>query len=444
MKKIKTSSTHRIFGFWTATSLVIGNMIGTGIFFLPASLASIGSISILGWLVTAFGALCLAYVFSRLTIVYPKSGGPYTHSKDAFGNFAGFQMGWGYWIMGWTSNAAVSIAFISYLALFFPALKTDRILSFLGALCVLWTATIVNCIGLRAGGRVQLITSILKVCPLIIVPLAGIFFIDTQNYFPTHQPDTSLFHGVSSAFALTLWAFIGLESATVPADSVENPERTISRATLFGTGLVAIVYLFTTIVLFGLIPANILASSHAPFVDAAILIFGSWVGPVIGICILISIYGGLNGWVLMQGQVPHSMAQEGLFPKAFAKESKDGTPVFALIISSVSASILMFLTLDNTLADRIEMVVEVGAVMTIFAYLFSALSTYVLFRGSNKNIYAHLTPTLHIAILGGALYSIFAIYGAEIRTLLYVGVGFIIGIPIYLWGRRDAKQIVKT
>ena len=437
---MKIPSTHRIFGFWTATSLVIGNMIGTGIFFLPASLASIGSISILGWLVTAFGALCLAFMFSRLSLVYPKSGGPYTHSRDAFGNFIGFQMGWGYWIMGWTSNAAVSIAFIGYLSLFFPMLSTHRWVSFIGALVVLWTATIINCIGLRVGGRVQLITTILKVCPLIIVPLVGLFFIDTQNYFPTHKPDTSLFQGVSSAFALTLWAFIGLESATVPADSVQDPGRTISRATLFGTGLVAIVYLFTTIVLFGLIPANTLAQSHAPFVDAAILIFGTWVGPVVGICILISIYGGLNGWVLMQGQVPHSMAQEGLFPKAFAKESADGTPIFSLLFSSIAASILMFLTLDNTLAKRIEMVVEVGAVMTIFAYLFSSISTYVLFGGPTKNPYAKLTPALHITVLGGALYSIFAIYGAEMRTLLYVGVGFIIGIPFYLWGRRDAAK----
>jgi basic amino acid/polyamine antiporter, APA family len=397
-------------------------------------------VSILGWLVTAFGALCLAFVFSRLSLVYPKSGGPYTHSRDAFGNFVGFQMGWGYWIMGWTSNAAVSIAFIGYLSLFFPALSTHRRMGFMGALAVLWTATIINCIGVRAGGRVQLITSILKVCPLIIVPLVGLFFIDTQNYFPTHKADTSLFQGVSSAFALTLWAFIGLESATVPADSVRDPGRTISRATLFGTGLVAIVYLFTTIVLFGLIPATTLSQSHAPFVDAAVLIFGSWVGPVVGVCILISIYGGLNGWVLMQGQVPHSMAQEGLFPKIFAQESADGTPMFSLVFSSVAASILMFLTLDNTLAKRIEMVVEVGAVMTIFAYLFSSVSTYVLFRGSKNNSYARITPALHIAILGGALYSLFAIYGAEMHTLLYVGVGFMVGIPFYLWGRLDAAK----
>lgn len=436
-----TPSHARIFGFWTATSLVIGNMIGTGIFFLPASLGSIGSVSILGWLVTAFGAMCLAFVFSRLSIVYPKSGGPYTHSRDAFGNFIGFQMGWGYWIMIWTSNAAVSIAFISYLSLFFPILATHHLISFLSTLAVLWTATIINCLGLKEGGRVQLITTILKISPLVIVPLIGLFFIDTHNYFPTHKPDTSLFQGVNSAFALTLWAFIGLESATVPADSIKDPTRTISRATLSGTGIVAFIYLFTTIVLFGLIPADVLAKSNAPFVDAAILIFGSWVGPVIGICLLISIYGGLNGWILMQGQIPHAMAQEGLFPKAFAKESSNGTPIFSLIISSLAASFLMFLTLDNSLVDRIEMVVEVGAVMTIFAYLFSALSTYVLFRGPKKNAYAQLTPALLIAILGGILYSLLAIYGAEIRTLIYVGIGFIIGIPIYLWGRRDAAKV---
>jgi len=431
---------HRIFGFWIATSLVVGNMIGTGIFFLPANLGAIGSISILGWLVTAFGALCLAFVFARLSIVYPKSGGPYTHSRDAFGNFLGFQMGWGYWIMMWTSNAAVSIAFVSYLSLFLPILREHRIWSFLCSLAVLWVATLINCVGIREGGRVQLITSILKISPLIVVPIAGVFFIDVHNYFPTHQANISPFEGINSAFALTLWAFIGLESATVPADSVKDPGRTIARATLFGTGLVAIVYVFTTVVLFGLIPAHTLATSHAPFVDAAVLVFGSWIGPIIAICILISIYGGLNGWVLLQGQVPHSMAQEGLFPKIFTKSTSDGTPLFGLILSSVAASILMFMTLNHTMANQVKMVVEVGSVMTIFAYLFSVLSTYALFRSSTNNPYAKFTPALHIASVGGALYAVFAIYGAEMRTLRYVAVGYIIGIPIYLWGRRDAAQ----
>ncbi|MBM3468441.1 MAG: amino acid permease [Alphaproteobacteria bacterium] len=437
---MKSVSNHRIFGFWTSTSLVIGNMIGTGIFFLPANLGAIGSISIIGWLVTAFGAMCLAFVFSRLSLVYPKSGGPYTHSRDVFGNFIGFQMGWGYWIMGWTSNAAVSFAFVSYLSLFFPVLAQNRIINFIASITVLWIATVVNCIGLRVGGRVQVITTFLKLSPLIIVPLVGLFFIDSSLYFPTHKPDVSPFQGISSAFALTLWAFIGLESATVPADRVQDPGRTISRATLFGTALVALVYLSTTIVLFGLIPANVLATSHAPFVDAAILIFGSWVGPLIGLCILISIYGGLNGWVLMQGQVPHSMAQEGLFPKIFAKESRDGTPVFGLIVSSIAASILMFLTLNKTMAEQVKMVVEVGSVMTIFAYLFSALSTYKLFNNSSKNKYAKLTLGLHIAILGGILYSLFAIYGADKQTLIYVGIGFLLGIPVYTWGQKDAQK----
>lgn len=435
------ANNHRIFGFWTATSLVVGNMIGTGIFFLPANLGAIGSISILGWLVTALGALCLAFVFSRLSIVYPKSGGPYTHTRDAFGNFLGFQMGWGYWIMMWTSNAAVSIAFASYLSLFFPILREHRIWSFICALGVLWLATIINCLGIREGGRVQLITSILKISPLIVVPIAGIFFIDVQNYFPMHQADMSIFEGMNSAFALTLWAFIGLESATVPADSVKDPGRTISRATLFGTGLVACVYVFTTIVLFGLIPAHVLASSHAPFVDAAVLVFGSWIAPVIAVCILISIYGGLNGWILLQGQLPHAMALEGLFPKIFSQESADGTPVFGLIFSSIVASILMFLTLNHTMANQVKMVVEVGSVMTIFSYLFSVLSTYFLFRNPTANPYAKLTPTLHMASLGGAFYALFAIYGAEFRTLIYVALGFLIGIPIYLWGRRNASTI---
>ena len=152
--------------------------------------------------------------------------------------------------------------------------------------------------------------------------------------------------------------------------------------------------------------------------------------------------GGLNGWVLLQGQAPHAMAQEGLFPKAFAQESKDGTPVFGLVASSAAASLLMFLTLNNTMADQVKMVVEVGAVMTIFAYLFSILSVYALFRGPTKNLHAKLTWPLHIAALGGILYAVLAVYGAGTRTLIYVGIGFIAGIPIYGWGRKEAAKAV--
>jgi APA family basic amino acid/polyamine antiporter len=417
------------FGFWTATALVIGNMIGAGIFFLPASLAAFGPISLASWLITATGALCLAYVFARLSFVFPKSGGPYTHSRSAFGDFVGFMMGWGYWTMTWTSNAAISLTFVSYLHLFLPQIQENSGIEFLVALLILWGTTLINCLGVTIGGIVQVITAVIKVSPLILVGLVGIFYIHPSNYFPLNVSGSSGGDAINAAAALTLWAFIGLEAATVPADSVDNPGKTISRATLFGTTLAAVVYCLITVVLFGVVPASQLAQSKAPFAEAASMIFGPWVVPVIGVCILISVYGGLNGWVLLQGQIPEAMAKEGLFPKLFAKVTKNNTPVFGLIFSSILVSILLIFNMNSCLIEIFKLVVLVGVVMTLIAYLASALSVFSLIKPVSFG--------LKIAVLGGAAYSIWAIIGAGSYVITLCLMGYIAGIPIYWWTKHD-------
>lgn len=429
----------RSLGIWTTTCLVLGNMIGTGVFYIPASLASIGSISIFGWVLTAIGALSLAFIFAHLSHIMPKHGGPYAYTRDNFGDFTGFLVAWGYWTMCWTSNAAVSLAFTSYLAHFFPILAVSKIAATFVTLGFLWFTTLINCFGLRYGGIVQVTTVILKVIPLALVGIFGLFYIDTHNFTPWNISGESNFSAINSAAALTMWAFIGLESATVPTDSVRNPERTIPRATLLGTSLGALIYILTTIVLFGLISPEKLALSHAPFVDAAELLFGSQFSPFVAFCVLASIFGGLNGWVIVQGQLPYALAKDGLFPKQFAQTSANGTPIFGLIICSMMSGI-MILASNERFVDQFTLITMVGSVMTLFAYLFAALSAFLILRRQRiQGTTQTISRAFSIAVFIGCFYALWAIVGSGIGILKWVVIGYILGIPLYILTKHQQK-----
>ena len=427
----------RVLGFWTATSLVLGNMIGSGIFYLPASLAHVGPISILGWMITAVGAVSLAYVFSKLSLHNPSAGGPFSFTRQAFGDEMGFFMAWGYWIMAWSSNAAVSLAFVSYLSHFVPLLAESKIASFSVATALIWLTTFLNCRNLKYGGIVQVLTVIIKISPLVAVALVGWYYIDFNNYIPFNPNHDTPFEAINAAAAITMWAFIGLESATVPAESVENPGKTISRATLFGTLLGALIYIIITAVIFGLIPSDKLAQSSAPFVDAANLIFGPWIAPVVGFCVLTSIFGGLKGWIIMQGQIPYALAKEGLFPKAFKKLSDNGTPVFGLVFTSILMTILMSMNYSKSLVTQFNNMILIGTIMTLGTYLSSALASIKLLRHSFT---VKLKPQVIFAVILGSAYCIWAIFGSGIENLMICFIAYACGIPVYIFSKWQNRR----
>ncbi|MBS1884883.1 MAG: amino acid permease, partial [Actinobacteria bacterium] len=328
----------RSMGIWMATALVIGNMVGSGVFLLPASLAgAAGPMSLVGWVFTGAGAILLAFVFSRLGRAMPHTGGPYTYARRAFGDFIGFQTAWGYWIAAWAGNAAIAVAFVGYLAVFWPQVGTDNLLAALVGIGVIWLLTAVNVMGTRETGAVQVVTTILKFVPLAIIGVIGLFFIKGSNLTPFAPHGT--FSAISAAAPLTLWAFIGLESAAVAAGEVRDPEKNVPRATMYGTLATTIVYILGTVAVMGVIPATVLANSTSPFADAAGVMFGGSWDKVIAIVALISTFGALNGWILLQGRVPLAAAEDGLFPAQFAKvHGKRNTPVFGLVVSSVLVS----------------------------------------------------------------------------------------------------------
>ena len=436
----------RELGLPTATALVVGNMIGSGIFLLPASLAAVaivsGSGSLLAWALTGIGAMLLAAVFATLGRAYPKTGGPYTYARRAFGDFIGFQTAWGYWIAAWAGNAAIAIAFTGYLTVFWPSLGNSNLAMAAVTIGVVWLLTAVNVFGVRATGVVQLVTTVLKFAPLALVGIIGLFFMKADHFTP-FAPNglgtgDGMWGGITAAAALTLWAFIGLESATVPAEEVKDPERTIPRATILGTLVTSIVYIVATVAIIGVLPLARLAESTSPFAAAAAEMFGGTWGKVVAAVALISTFGCLNGWILIQGRIPMAAANDGLFPARFSRlHGRRGTPVFALIVSSVLVSGLIAMNYNKSLIDQFTFIILLATLTTIVPYAFAAAAEIYLFMIERERFSGRrFARDTVIAALGFA-YAIFAIWGTGWDI---IGKGFLllmVGIPVYVYmGRR--------
>ena len=420
-------------GLWMCTALVVGNMIGSGIFLLPAALAAYGPISIAGWIVTSSGAIALALIFGRLARLLPKTGGPYAYSREGFGDFAGFLIAWGYWIALWAGNAAVAVAFAGYLGFLFPVIAESPLAGLGVALSAIWLLTWINIRGVREAGTVQLVTTVLKLLPLLVIAVAGLAFIDPGHFTPINVSGESHVTAVAACAALTLWAFIGLESATVPAGDVAEPERTIPRATIFGTVLAAGVYVIVTVVAFGVLPVAELRTSTAPLADVAGVMWGALGGSLVAIGACISTFGTLNGFTLLTGQVPLGAARDSLFPRQFARLSKAKTPVFGLVVSSLLASLLIAMNFTKGLVDQFVFIILLATLTTLVPYLFCALAELMIFITTGRTLAGRrLAPVACLAGVG-FLYSAWAIYGAGQEVVFYGFLLLLAGVPVYVW-----------
>jgi len=414
-------------------------MIGAGIFLLPASLAKYGSISLLGWLFTATGAIILAKIFSNLSkIIVNKSGGPYRYSKEGFGDFIGFLVAWGYWISVWISNAAIAIAIIGALSFFFPVLETNSILAVVVGLSFIWFFTWINTKGVKASGKIQVVTTVLKLLPLIFIVLIGGFFFSLDNFLEFNLTGESNFATFPVVAALTLYAFLGIESASIPAENVENPGKTVSKATMLGTIITTCVYIFGTIVLFGVLPTDILQNSAAPFAEAGEIIGGKYTGYFIAAGAAISGIGALNGWILIVAQIPMAAAKDRMFPRIFKKENKNGAPVLGLIIGSVLSSIVMLMNFSEGLVDQFTFMVNLTVLTCLVPYLFVS-AAYIIILIERK---IHVNSIIKTFILGllGFSYSVWAIYGSGADVVFYGFLLLLLGIPFYAlmqWNKRE-------
>jgi len=425
---------RRSLGLAATTSIVIGNMVGSGVFLLPASLAAYGAYSLWGWIVSTAGALLLARVFSRLARRAPLAGGPFAYPHEVFGDFAGFLLAWMYWISIAAAVVSIAVAFVSYLTTFVPLLGTSKLAGAAAALAATWVLTGVNILGVRAAGRLQLITVILKISPLLVFALCGVFYFD-PHMLTAGKIGLSAPAAINSSAALTMWAFLGLECATIPADHVKDPERTIPRATLYGTAIAAVFYILCTTAVMGIIPAEALARSNAPFADAAKVLWGGWAGYLIAFAAIVSCFGALNGWILMSGQFPQAAARDNLFPKLFEKESDRGTPAMGLVFSSVVGTVLILMNYGHSLVSTFNVIILIATFFTLVPYMLCSMAELLLGRGEEARARNTVLACLAFA------FSLWATAGAGRDTLYWGTLLMLAGLPLYAWQKwRQAEK----
>ena len=432
--------TRKKLGFWTSSSLVVGNMIGSGIFLLPASLAAYGSISIVGWLISGLGAAALAFVFMELSKLLPgSSGGPYVYSRSGLGDFAGFLVAWGYWASIWCTNAAIAVALVSYLGVFFPALNSNGFLAVCVGLGIVWSVVWVNSRGIRNAGVFQLITSVLKIAPLLAIGIFGLFYIEVDHFFPVNISELPNYRVITATATLTFFAYMGLESATIPAADVEDPARTIPKATCVGLVVTALVYIIGTVSLMGIIPAEQLQYSSAPFADAAAMMWGPWAKNLVAIGAIISTLGALNGWILIQGQIPAAIAKDKLFPPIFGKRNSRGVPAVGIVLSSVLLSVLMIMNYSKGLVKAFEFTLLLASMTALIAYLFTSAS-YVLVSFRKQGVTRHTLTRVMIAGIA-FLFSVWAIAGSGMEIVYWGFILLIFGLPIYVWMKIRNRKV---
>ncbi|MFF5138735.1 amino acid permease [Streptomyces sp. NPDC013157] len=435
------SGPRRTFGLAAATALVMGNIIGGGIFALPAAVAPYGTVSLLAFVVLSVAAVLLALLFGKLARRSPVTGGLYVYPRDAFGPFAGFLSAWSYWTMCWVSIAALAVAVVGYVDVLVP-LHGNHVLEGAVALAALWLPAAANFAGTRYVGAVQIVSTVLKFVPLLVVATVGLFFVDTDNFGPFNASGDSTPGALAAAAALLLYSFLGVESAAVSAGEVENPERTVGRASVLGTLGSAVVYILGTVAVFGLVPHDKLVKSGAPFADAVNAITGGgWGGTVIALVAVASIVGCLNGWILMAAQMPYAAARDGLFPKPFAKVGKGGVPGFGVWAVAVLGTLLIALNYTAGPDTTFRVLVLITTFTGCVPYLLSAAAQlYWLAQGTRHRVRpAGLVRDLIVAALSFA-FSFWLIAGAGYAAV-YQGVLFLFaGIPVYVWLRGRQRE----
>lgn len=412
-------------GLLAATALVVGNMIGSGVFLLPASLAPFGALSLAGWGITLGGALLLALTFARLSAHWPQTGGPYAFARNGFGETAGFLIAWSYWISIWCATAAIAVAFAGSLGAIFPQLVATPLRGAACALAALWVCTAINLAGIREAGRTQVITTLLKLVPLLLFGGVAIWYVDAQHLqMPKLEAGATLPGAIQATVALTLWAFLGLEAATIPAGSIEDAKRTIPRATIIGTLLAGIATILTCTAVLGLLPAEKLKDSAAPMAEAAHALWGP--GAAIGVALvaMVSCFGALNGWVLLSGQIPLAAARDDALPARFGHLDARGTPAFGIVVSSLLASVLVVSNYTRSLVQLFTFSILLSTAASLLPFVVSSAAW--LRRGEGGKIVASLA----------LLYALYALIGTGREALIW-GAGLLaVGWLMHLWRRR--------
>ncbi|MBK1811084.1 amino acid permease [Clostridium sp. YIM B02505] len=428
-------------GLLIATALVAGNMMGSGIFMLPATLAGITGPggTIMAWLISAACSICLAITFARLGSKYPKTGGPYEYSKVAFGEFTGFMNAWLYWNGSWIGNAAVILAICTYTSSLVPALSNGHVAFIFGTI-VLWIFTGINILGVRRAGKIQTVITIFEICFFIFFIIITALHFNVANIKPLFPSGKGL-STVNGAAVNTLWAFIGLESAAITAGEIKNPEKNVKRSTILGISIAAVIYICINFFAMGSISQEALANSKAPFADILSQYFGGGVSTFITLAVIISILGTTVGWLLSTARVGFAAAENGVFPKAFGKvHPKFETPYVSLIIGSVLLNILLYMNYNKSLVGAFTFVILLATLAYLPVYAMTALAEIKIMmkNGQIKNFSTFIKCALIPLI--GFVYACWAIYGSGWQVIGYGALLAALGVPFYFYMKKSGRR----
>jgi APA family basic amino acid/polyamine antiporter len=438
------------FGLTAAIALIVGSIIGVGIFNLPTSLAAYGPITLVSMALTTVGALALALLFAALSRRLPADGGPYAYARVAFGNPLGFANAWSYWITAWAGNAAIAVGWVLYVEHFINT-GHQKLYSILLVLVGLWIPAVINLTGVKNMGAIQVITTVIKFVALAFVAIVGLFYIKSANFTPWNVSKESAISAIGGGMAIALFSYLGVECAAVAAAKVRDPDRNVPRATILGTIATAIVYLLSLTVVFGVVPTSKLANATAPFSDAVNTMFGgTWVGNVLAVAVIISGFGALNGWTMICAEMPKAAADDGLFPERFKRISKRGVPAYGIVASTVLASIAMIINyLGSNGATVFTTLVLMTGITAAIPYAFSALAQLKWRVIDHRTMQTpRFVRDMVVAVLALLFSILFIVYSRNTGHSFWVywapyflaAGALLLGIPVYLAQRRHMAE----
>ena len=420
--------TQRPFGFWTATALIVGGMIGSGIFLLPVAIAPYGWIGVVAWIVSILGAVTIGYAIARLGQAMPEETGAVAITARVLGPVVGVLVGWAYWISTWTTIAAIAGAAVSYLAVFAPILTARPINGALATIALIWLFTASNLFGARTAGKVQVVTTIIKLVPLfaVIAILAWLGGSGTAR-LPSWPGTSTGYAGLTAAITLTLFPLLGFEGAGMISERVRDPARTVMRATIIGTIVTGLLYVLVSSGIAFALPTDRLLASSAPFALFVETYIGASAGKAVAAFAAVAAIGALNGWVLLQGEVPLGMARAGLLPRWFGQVNARDVPVRVLILSSILASLLVASTASRSLSGAFQFAALLTTCTVL--WLYAAVCVSALRRGL-----ARTPAALGLAFTGWAM------VGAGLEASGWGLVLTVTGLPVYWWAKRARRE----
>jgi basic amino acid/polyamine antiporter, APA family len=454
-EETQTFKTGHSLGLPHATALVMGSIIGVGIFSLPYAIASYGPISLVAMALATVGAIALAAMFAVMSRRMPAGGGPYAYVRAAFGDGWGFSQAWLYWITAWAGNAAIAVGWVFYVEKFLNKGGATG-WSIVIALVGLWIPAAVNLTGVRSMGAFQVWTTVFKFIPLALMATLGLLFISSGNFTPWNTSGDTNLSAIGGAMAICLFSYLGVETASVAAAQVRRPEVNVPRSTIFGTVASAVVYMLSLVAVFGILPAHVLArdanqASYSAATDH--IVGGSWAGNLVALAVVVSGIGALNGWTMICAEMPLTAAKDELFPSLFGRLSPRKVPAFGIVASTFLASVAVVISYFGTHGATVfTTLVLMTGITAAIPYAFSALAQLKWrWQDHREGPTPHFALDVGVALVALVMSVAFVWYSRNSGGSWYVvwgpvlmaGGAALLGIPVYIAqaAKKSAQKV---